>query len=128
VTNKSALREPARRALHDGKLPSRLPDRMWGGPGAGEVCAVCAVPRTQVSHLLRLGHLPDRHPDRTWGGPASAWPAGSVRNPIRRDQFEMEIQFAYDGYDRRLDKFHLHVRCFAVWELERTADEPAPKP
>jgi hypothetical protein len=43
VTNKSTLRELARRALHNGKLPRRLPDQMWGGPGADEVCAVCAA-------------------------------------------------------------------------------------
>ena len=42
--------------------------------------------------------------------------------PVTNSDFEMEIQFAYDGADRRLDKFHLHVRCFAAWELERNAE------
>ncbi len=30
------------------------------------------------------------------------------------------MQFAYDGDAPGLDKYHLHIRCFAVWELERT--------
>jgi len=29
---------------------------------------------------------------------------------------EFEIQFAHDGPVPGLDKVHLHVRCFAVWE------------
>jgi hypothetical protein len=33
---------------------------------------------------------------------------------------EFEIQFAQDGAVAGLDKVRLHVRCFAVWELERT--------
>jgi hypothetical protein len=40
--------------------------------------------------------------------------------PITRDQVEYEIQFAHDGDHPGLDKFHLHLRCFAVWELEQT--------
>jgi hypothetical protein len=32
---------------------------------------------------------------------------------------EFEIEFAHDGAMPGLDKFHVHIRCFAVWELER---------
>jgi hypothetical protein len=33
---------------------------------------------------------------------------------------EFEIQFARDGsINPGLDKFHVHVRCFAAWEFER---------
>jgi hypothetical protein len=84
-----------------------------------------SVLRTRVHHLLQLGRLPNRPPDRTWGGPGVGVPCIVCEAPVRRDQREVEIQFAYDGDDRRLDKFHLHVRCFAVWQLERIADEPA---
>ena len=34
------LREQARAAVRSGKLPSRSPDRTWGGPGVGAPCAV----------------------------------------------------------------------------------------
>jgi hypothetical protein len=34
---------------------------------------------------------------------------------------EFEIEFAHGEDDEPgLDKFHIHVRCFAAWELERT--------
>jgi len=32
---------------------------------------------------------------------------------------EFEIQFAHDGSNPGLDKYHVHIRCFAAWELER---------
>jgi hypothetical protein len=39
--------------------------------------------------------------------------------PVTKDQLEFEIQFARDGDNPGLDKFHVHVRCFAAWEFER---------
>ena len=42
------LREQARAAIQSGKLPSRIPDRTWGGPGIGVLCAVCALPETNA--------------------------------------------------------------------------------
>jgi hypothetical protein len=33
---------------------------------------------------------------------------------------EFEIEFAREANGiAGLDKFHVHIRCFAVWELER---------
>ena len=79
MPDEKILREQARTAIRDGKLPSRPADRTWGGPGVGASCSVCGA-------------------------------------PITKDQMEFEIQFARDG---GLDKFHVHIRCFAAWELER---------
>ncbi len=76
-------REQAREAIQSGKLPSRLPDRTWGGPGIGAPCQICG-------------------------------------EPVTKDQMEFEIQFAHDGDAPGLDKFHVHIRCFAAWEFERT--------
>jgi hypothetical protein len=41
--------------------------------------------------------------------------------PVTREQLEFEIQFARDGDNPGLDKYHVHVRCFAAWEFERNA-------
>ena len=38
------LREKARAVIESGKLPSRTPDRTWGGPGVGASCAICDLP------------------------------------------------------------------------------------
>jgi hypothetical protein len=34
---------------------------------------------------------------------------------------EFAIQFEHRGVPGALDAFHLHLRCFAAWELERHA-------
>jgi hypothetical protein len=79
------LREQAREVIQNGKLPSRSPDRTWGGPGVGAPCSVC-------------------------------------EKPVIKD--ELEIQFARDGDNPGLDKYHVHVRCFAAWEFERSKAQP----
>ena len=42
--DENILRQLARKVIQDGKLPSRRPDRTWGGPGVGAPCAICGVP------------------------------------------------------------------------------------
>jgi hypothetical protein len=39
--------------------------------------------------------------------------------PVTKAELEFEIQFARDGDNPGLDKFHVHIRCFAAWEFER---------
>jgi len=66
------------------------------------------------------GKLPARRPDRTWGGPGVGAACAVCELPVKSDQLEFEIQFARDGSDPGLDKYHVHIRCFAAWEFERT--------
>jgi hypothetical protein len=44
MNEETRLRELAREALRNGKLPNDRPHRMWGGPGCGASCAVCGLP------------------------------------------------------------------------------------
>ena len=82
MPDEEILREKARAAVMNGKLPARRPDRTWGGPGVGAVCTVC-------------------------------------NEPVTPSQMEFEIQFSRDGDNPGLDKYHVHIRCFAAWEFER---------
>ena len=82
MPDEARLREQAREAIKNGKLPARKADRTWGGPGEGLQCSVC-------------------------------------QRPVTKSEMEFEIQFAYDGDSPGIDKYHVHVRCFAAWELER---------
>ena len=77
------LREKAREALYSRRMPTRHPDRTWGGPGVGAPCSVCTL-------------------------------------PVTADQMEFEIQFSRNGDNPGFDVFHVHIRCFAAWEFERT--------
>ena len=81
MPDEDILRAKARAVVQQGKLPSRSPDRVWGGPGVGAPCAVCDL-------------------------------------PVTRSEKEFQIEFEQDG-GGGLDKFHVHIRCFAAWEFER---------
>jgi hypothetical protein len=83
MPNERRIRELARRALLDKKLPAKDPDRTWGGHGVGALCTICG-------------------------------------EPVTPNDVEYEVQFAHDGANPRLEKYHLHIRCFAAWEMERT--------
>ena len=75
--------------------------------------------REKARAIVRDGKLPNRPPDRIWGGPGVGAACTVCDLPVRIDEKELEIQFARDGDNPGLDKFHLHVRCFAAWEFER---------
>jgi hypothetical protein len=83
MPDEAALREFARHAVRNGKLPRREPAHVWGGPGVGVPCSVCEKPTT-------------------------------------REEMEYELEFDPDSDNLSLDQFHMHLRCFAAWEVERT--------
>lgn len=74
--------------------------------------------RAKAREVIRDGKLPARRPDRTWGGPGVGAPCTICGERVTKDQLEFEIQFTVDG-GGGLDKFHVHIRCFAAWEFER---------
>ena len=81
IRDESALRAKARELIRAGKLPTRRPERTWGGPGEGAHCTICSA-------------------------------------PVNRDEVEFEIEFTREDNGPGLDRFHVHVPCFAAWELE----------
>ena len=76
--------------------------------------------RALARRVLQTRTLPRRDPDRTWGGPGVDMPCTICGVRISADTTEYELQFRRHGRDAILDRFHLHLRCFAAWELERT--------
>jgi len=76
--------------------------------------------RALARKVLNAGTIPRRDPDRTWGGTGMDRPCVICRERVTRDQTEYELQFSHDGANPVLDRFHLHLRCFAAWEMERT--------
>lgn len=59
------LRERAREAIESGKLPARSPDRIMGGPGCGDACALCGETvwrnRMELEPEFRDGEAPELH-------------------------------------------------------------------
>jgi len=44
---------------------------------------------------------------------------------IHRDELELEIEFAQGNNGDAVDKYHVHILCFAAWERERRNPEGA---
>jgi hypothetical protein len=55
-----------------------------------------------------------------WGGPGVGADCTICNAPVKRDELEFEIEFARDGDDLGASMYHVHIRCFAAWEFERT--------
>jgi hypothetical protein len=75
--------------------------------------------RAKARAAVQSGKLPARRPDRTWGGPGIGAVCVICDLPVKREELEFEIQFEHDVNAPGLDKFHVHIRCFAAWEFER---------
>jgi hypothetical protein len=80
--------------------------------------------REKARRTVENGKLPARSPDRTWGGPGVGAECAVCEKPVAKTELEFEIEFARDGGSPGLDKFHVHVRCFAAWEFERRNAQP----
>jgi hypothetical protein len=74
--------------------------------------------RAKAHAAVLAGKLPARSPDRVWGGPGVGAPCEVCGSPITKDDKEFQIEFEQEG-GGGLDKFHVHIRCFAAWEFER---------
>lgn len=79
--------------------------------------------REKARAAIRSGTLPIAKPARTFGGPGSDVACAVCGEPVTHDQMELEIEFNRHGVAPGLDRYHLHVRCFAAWEFERTKIE-----
>jgi hypothetical protein len=55
------LREQARTAVQNGKIPARPADRMWEGPGIGNECVICQRPirNDEMEFATPTGDGPD---------------------------------------------------------------------
>ena len=72
------LRQQAREAVKQGKLPPRRPDRVWGGPGVGEICAVCdkRITKDDIEFQIEFGR-PARTASTNTTFTSDATPRGS---------------------------------------------------
>src|ERR1700704_2628235 len=50
----SILRVQARSLIQAGKVPNRLPTRVWGGLGVGTPCIVCGMPVKDTEPELKI--------------------------------------------------------------------------
>jgi len=75
--------------------------------------------RQKVREVIQARKLPNRHPRRMWGGPGVGADCTMCNRSIQRDELELEIEFARENNADTVDKYHVHILCFAAWERER---------
>jgi hypothetical protein len=68
---------------------------------------------------IRNGRLPARAPNRRFGGRGNGVACPVCGEVVTPDLPEIEIEFNRHGPTLGLDRYHLHARCFTVWESER---------
>ena len=80
-----SLCEKARAAIENGKLPARSPDRIMGGPGCGEACALCGetLGRNRMeleAEFRQEGEIPELHKYHLHPRCFAAWEYERVRD------------------------------------------------
>jgi hypothetical protein len=68
---------------------------------------------------VRDGTIPNRQPDGSWARPGGDASCSVCGLPITIVQMEFVLRFDRDGDKSEADEFHIHIRCFAAWELEQ---------
>ena len=91
MPDEAVVREKARNAVQQGKLPPRAPDRVWGGRGVDALCAVCevSIPKSEMEFEVEFavdghgggGDLDKFHLHRQC---FAAWSSSAVRSSKRR--------------------------------------------
>jgi hypothetical protein len=83
--------------------------------------------REKARAAIQSGTLPARLADRRYGGAGTGAFCAVCGAPVTREQPEIEIEFNRQGVTPGLDRYHLHRRCLAAWEIERTKIEGTSK-
>jgi hypothetical protein len=73
--------------------------------------------RRRALAALRAGVLPHLRPQRTWGGSGTGELCPVCGRNIEPEDMELELDFASADCGNTGREFHLHLRCFAAWEV-----------
>jgi hypothetical protein len=82
--------------------------------------------RRKAREAIQSQKIPDRPPDRLWGGPGTGAACVICGRPLGREDMGFDVEFIHPDGGGVLN-FPLHIRCFAVWELERDTAQGPPE-
>ena len=74
--------------------------------------------RGLARRAIQSGQLPREPPKIVWAGTGSGVSCAVCAQPITPAEQGMDVHVSLSG--GLLEQFHFHLRCYAVWELERT--------
>jgi hypothetical protein len=76
--------------------------------------------REMAREAILSGKMATRRQDLLLGAHGSGEACAVCWEPIPHDQAELEVEFNQHSVPPGLVTYHLHPRCFAAWEFERT--------
>jgi hypothetical protein len=68
---------------------------------------------------LRADTLPCATPQQIWGGIGCGDPCPVCGDALKPSELELELAFGDDDDEHFACVLHMHVRCFAAWEMAR---------
>ena len=76
--------------------------------------------RRKARAALDQGLIPRDRPRGLWGGNGAGVPCPVCGIPVDAAEMELEVEFEIAEVNSRgVREFHLHLPCFAAWEIER---------
>ena len=75
--------------------------------------------KTKARQAVQTGKLPNRRPICMWGGNGFGACCPICDSAVKPDELEYEVQFDEIDGSAAPHGYHIHVRCYAAWELER---------
>ena len=73
----------------------------------------------RAREAVETGKLPNRRPTCMWGGSGVGASCAICEDPLEPDELEYEVEFDQIDGSAASQGYHIHVRCYAAWELER---------
>jgi hypothetical protein len=78
--------------------------------------------RRRARTALNAGVIPRDRPKGLWGGNGSGDACPVCGHCIDAAEMELEVEFEIaEVSSQGVREFHLHLPCFAAWEIERRA-------
>jgi len=74
--------------------------------------------RRRARATLKAALIPRDRPEGIWGGNGSGEPCPVCGHSVDAAEMELEVEFT-EGSAQGAREFHLHLPCFAAWEIER---------
>ena len=76
--------------------------------------------RRRARAALNASTIPRDRPKGLWGGNGSGEQCPVCGHPVDAAEMELEVEFEFAEVSARgVREFHLHLPCFAAWEIER---------
>jgi hypothetical protein len=74
--------------------------------------------REKARDAIQAGRLPARRPDGVWGGRGAGVECAICGDIVSPDTLGFDLEFGPAMPAGLRDMHHVHIRCFAAWEVE----------